>query len=39
LGVSVHFVIVESGSEIKFSVNEPGSVFSGTVDKAPLGDD
>jgi len=38
LGVSVHFVIVDSGSEIKFFANEPGLVFTGTVDKAPPGD-
>jgi len=39
LGVSVHFAIVESGSQIKFFANDPGSVFIGTVDKAPLGGD
>jgi hypothetical protein len=35
----INFVIVESGSEIKFFVNDPGSVFTGTLEKAPLGDD
>jgi hypothetical protein len=35
----INFVIVEGGSEIKFISATPGAVFTGTVDKAPLGDD
>ncbi|HEV3095933.1 MAG TPA: hypothetical protein VG104_02200 [Candidatus Dormibacteraeota bacterium] len=34
----INFVIVEGGGELKFFVNQPGIVFTGTVDKAPLGD-
>jgi hypothetical protein len=34
----IKFVIVESGSEIKFFADEPGLVITGTIDKAPLGD-
>jgi hypothetical protein len=32
----INFVIVESGSEIKFFVATPGAVFTGTVDKQPM---
>jgi uncharacterized membrane protein len=35
----INFVIVQSGGEIKFFGNEPGLVITGTLDKAPLGDD
>jgi hypothetical protein len=35
----VNFVIVEGGSEIKFIVTNSGFVFSGTVDKQPIGVD
>lgn len=32
----INFVVVESGSEIKFIVTTAGAVFTGTVDKQPL---
>jgi hypothetical protein len=35
----INFVIVEGGSEIKFIVATPGTVFTGTVDKQPLDED